>query len=121
MNGPSPIELALRYQPVCDYFLLDTNDPDRIDVGATGQTHDWNISAELVRRVNIPVILAGGLSPQTTSQSQFAPSDPGASTRSRAPTLKDDMTGKIRRRSEPLLQMPRAHYDAKARAYDRRC
>lgn len=68
MNGPSPIELALRYQPVCDYFLLDTNDPDRIDVGATGQTHDWNISAELVRRVNIPVILAGGLSPDNVTE-----------------------------------------------------
>lgn len=68
MNGPDPIGLALRYQPVCDYFLLDTNDPDRVDLGATGETHDWNISAELVRRVHLPVILAGGLSPDNVTE-----------------------------------------------------
>ncbi len=68
MNGPNPIELALRYQSVCDYFLLDTNDESEpLGVGATGQTHDWNLSADLARRVGIPVILAGGLSPDNVS------------------------------------------------------
>ena len=47
MNGPDPISIALRYQQVCDYFILDTDDPQRVDLGATGETHDWNISAEL--------------------------------------------------------------------------
>jgi phosphoribosylanthranilate isomerase len=68
MNGPDPIGMALRYQSVCDYFLLDTDDPDRVDVGATGETHDWRISAELVQRVHIPVILAGGLSPLNVAE-----------------------------------------------------
>ena len=31
--------------------------------GGTGATHDWNVGAEIVRRLNVPVILAGGLSP----------------------------------------------------------
>jgi phosphoribosylanthranilate isomerase len=68
MNGPDPLGFAARYEPVCDYFLLDTNDPDRVDVGATGETHDWRISAELVRRAHIPVILAGGLSPENVAE-----------------------------------------------------
>ena len=62
MNTGDPLRMAREYQPVCDYYLLDTNDPDAVDVGATGLTHDWNISARLVRETNIPVILAGGLS-----------------------------------------------------------
>ena len=54
--------MAREYQPVCDYYLLDTNDPNAVDVGATGLTHDWNISARMVQEAHIPVILAGGLS-----------------------------------------------------------
>ena len=62
MNTGDPIILARHFQAVCDYFLLDTNDPDADDIGATGQTHDWNVSARLVQAIHIPVILAGGLS-----------------------------------------------------------
>ncbi|MCB0014782.1 MAG: hypothetical protein KDE34_22860, partial [Anaerolineales bacterium] len=36
-------------------------------IGASGVTHDWNISREIVRRVKIPVILAGGLSPDNVA------------------------------------------------------
>lgn len=64
VNRPGPIELALAYQPVCDYFLLDSKGDDSdhpYGVGATGHVHDWTVSAELVRSVSIPVILAGGL------------------------------------------------------------
>lgn len=63
VSGPEAVDLALAYQPVSDYLLLDTNKADFIGIGATGATHDWQISAEIVRRANIPVILAGGLSP----------------------------------------------------------
>lgn len=64
VNRPNPLQIARHYQSVCDYFLLDSKGHDGdhpYGVGATGQTHDWDISAELVRGVNIPVILAGGL------------------------------------------------------------
>jgi phosphoribosylanthranilate isomerase len=68
VGGGQSIELALAYQAVSDYFILDTHDPGAVDIGATGRTHDWQVSAELVRRVHVPVILAGGLSPHNVAQ-----------------------------------------------------
>ncbi len=62
------IDLAFTYQTVSDYFILDTHDAGAVDIGATGKAHDWQISAELVRRVHIPVFLAGGLSPDNVAQ-----------------------------------------------------
>lgn len=61
MSGPGAIELAMAYQRVSDYLILDTNQTAVIGIGATGAVHDWSLSAEIVRRVNIPVVLAGGL------------------------------------------------------------
>jgi len=47
-----------------DAFITDTFDPDTGATGATGKTHDWQISRELVNRSLRPVILAGGLTPE---------------------------------------------------------
>jgi len=58
----SAIDVALRFQHVADYLLLDSRAPTGAGQGASGLTHDWSISAEIVRRVHIPVILAGGIS-----------------------------------------------------------
>ena len=44
-----------------DALLLDSRTELRL--GGTGITHDWNISREIVDKVNLPVILAGGLNP----------------------------------------------------------
>ncbi len=64
--------LARLFAPVSDYFLTDTlligqdgtlDQPVDGFVGITGRTCDWGIAAELVRVSRIPVILAGGLSP----------------------------------------------------------
>ena len=46
-----------------DGFITDTYDPLIQAAGATGRTHDWNISKRLVRLSERPVILAGGLTP----------------------------------------------------------
>ena len=35
--------------------------------GGTGKVHDWRISAEIVRRSRLPIILAGGLTPDNVS------------------------------------------------------
>lgn len=56
------VALAQAYQGVADYLLLDTPAGTDGVVGATGETHDWAVSADIVRRVNLPVLLAGGLS-----------------------------------------------------------
>lgn len=68
ITGPEALETAHAYQGVVDYLILDTQAPDIAGIGASGVTHDWNISRELVREVNLPVILAGGLSPENVAR-----------------------------------------------------
>jgi len=58
------ILLAREYAEVSDFLLLDTKVVGMPGVGATGTTHDWMISAQIVAEVSIPVILAGGLTPE---------------------------------------------------------
>lgn len=66
--GPEAVETALAYQEVADYLILDTQDPTIDGIGASGQTHDWRLSREIVRRSRLPVILAGGLSPENVAE-----------------------------------------------------
>jgi phosphoribosylanthranilate isomerase len=65
------------FGPVSDYFLTDTlltdgsgaaDQPVDGFVGITGTTCDWKIAAELVRISPMPVILAGGISPENVSR-----------------------------------------------------
>ncbi len=65
--GPEAIEMAAAYAPVSDYLILDTQAPDIAGIGASGRTHDWSISRAIVERASIPVILAGGLSPDNVA------------------------------------------------------
>lgn len=69
------IELARIFETVSDLFLTDTLlkaksstlvDQQPVDgfIGITGKTCDWNMALELVKSSSIPVILAGGLSPE---------------------------------------------------------
>jgi len=57
------IEQALQVQEYVDYILLDSGNPKAAikTLGGTGNTHNWLISRELVKAVNVPVFLAGGL------------------------------------------------------------
>ena len=66
--GPGAVDVALAYQDVAHYLILDTQAPDIAGIGASGETHDWSISREIVRQVRIPVILAGGLSPENVAE-----------------------------------------------------
>ncbi len=58
------LELVTMYQDQVDAFLLDSGRPSHAELGGTGRIHDWSISAEFVRRTNVPVFLAGGLNPE---------------------------------------------------------
>jgi phosphoribosylanthranilate isomerase len=58
------IEIAASYQGAADWLLLDSWDADTGQFGALGRTHDWTLSRRIVERVDIPVILAGGLGPE---------------------------------------------------------
>lgn len=68
------LELAAKFEPLSDYFLTDTfllptaaaSAAQPVDgfVGITGETCDWEVARALVLQASIPVILAGGLSPE---------------------------------------------------------
>jgi phosphoribosylanthranilate isomerase len=68
VQGPTAVALALAYQRVADYLILDTNLAGVPGIGATGLAHDWSVSAEIVRRVQLPVVLAGGLAAGNVGQ-----------------------------------------------------
>jgi phosphoribosylanthranilate isomerase len=60
------LKIAERMEPVSDIFLTDTwleQAPVGGFIGITGRPCDWKRARELVLQSNIPVILAGGLSP----------------------------------------------------------
>ena len=58
------------YSPFVDAFLLDSGRPGLAvpELGGTGRVHDWNLSAEFVRRSPRPVFLAGGLNAGNVAQ-----------------------------------------------------
>ena len=61
------LETAHVLEPVSDMFLIDTwldKTPVQGYIGITGKTADWETAKELVLQSKIPVILAGGLSPE---------------------------------------------------------
>lgn len=63
VTGIESINIAKKYSEYADALLLDSGDPKAKirSLGGTGRTHDWNLSARIVRDLSIPVWLAGGL------------------------------------------------------------
>ena len=57
------IEEAVRIAPGADALLLDSGNPKLAikTLGGTGNIHNWEISREIVKAVDKPVFLAGGL------------------------------------------------------------
>lgn len=64
-RGPAEAleEAVVELTPLVDAFITDTFNPGTGASGATGRTHDWEVSARLVAASARPVILAGGLTP----------------------------------------------------------
>ena len=56
-------ERARRYADVSDALLVDSD-----EAGGTGRTHDWSRSRDLVADLDVPVVLAGGLSPANVAE-----------------------------------------------------
>lgn len=51
-----------------DYYLLDSFNLKTNQVGGTGLTHDWHKSYELIKKLNKPTFLAGGLNPHNVQE-----------------------------------------------------
>jgi phosphoribosylanthranilate isomerase len=68
VTGPESIAEAQAYAEAADYLILDTQAPDIAGVGASGAVHDWSVSSRIVETVAVPVILAGGLSPENVAE-----------------------------------------------------
>jgi phosphoribosylanthranilate isomerase len=64
VENEASIAVAKAYAAVSDILLLDTKHADFPGVGATGKTHDWSVSRRIVETAGIPVIMAGGLTPE---------------------------------------------------------
>ena len=62
----SAVTRAVAAAQQADAVLLDSRTATRI--GGTGQTHDWTISARIVKAVEKPIILAGGLKPENVAR-----------------------------------------------------
>ena len=62
------IHEAASWEGIADAILLDSVDPDTGKLGATGRTHDWAVSRQVVEALRLPVILAGGLNPANVTE-----------------------------------------------------
>ena len=70
VTGPEALEEAQRVAPQVHGLLLDSGNPNLAvkELGGTGRTHNWEISREIVRTVDRPVFLAGGLNPANVKE-----------------------------------------------------
>ncbi len=64
------LQQARRIENEVDAILLDSGRPGAAvkELGGTGRTHDWNLSARLVASTRRPVFLAGGIRPANVSE-----------------------------------------------------
>ena len=56
---------ASRYAPVADALLVDSR--DATGAGGTGEAHDWAATRAIREAVEVPVVLAGGLTPDNVA------------------------------------------------------
>ena len=64
------VDEALACAGDVDAVLLDSGNPALAvkELGGTGRTHDWSLSARIVRESPVPVFLAGGLRPDNVAE-----------------------------------------------------
>jgi len=97
-----------------DAFITDSWDPWTGARGATGRTHDWEASRRIVEEAPMPVILAGGLTPENVGRAirQVRPAGVDAHTGVEAldgrkdPALVGAFVGEARRAFELLKGNP---------------
>jgi phosphoribosylanthranilate isomerase len=69
------LEIARCFEGASDYLLVDTSlgsEPVEGYIGITGRTGDWAVARGLAESSPVPVILAGGLSPENVYEAVMA-------------------------------------------------
>jgi phosphoribosylanthranilate isomerase len=64
VQGRRAFDRAREIESSVDAIVLDSLDPMTDRLGGTGKTHDWSLSGKIVANCKVPVMLAGGLTPQ---------------------------------------------------------
>lgn len=70
VTGDESINEAVKLSKNIDAILLDSGNQNlKIkELGGTGRVHDWNISEEICRKIDVPMFLAGGLNPENIGE-----------------------------------------------------
>jgi phosphoribosylanthranilate isomerase len=70
VTGPEAVDEALEVEDTSDAILLDSGNQSLPvkELGGTGRTHDWKVSATIREKVRVPVFLAGGLNPENVRE-----------------------------------------------------
>jgi phosphoribosylanthranilate isomerase len=70
VTGPESVEEARAVAPEVDAILLDSGN-QRLpikELGGTGKTHDWALSRAIRESIDVPLFLAGGLTPENVAR-----------------------------------------------------
>ncbi len=105
------LAIAGGYEPWVDAFITDTFDPRSTACGATGLTHDWEISRVLSQQLSKSLILAGGLNPTNVYR---AIGEVG-------PAAVDSHTGVEGTGGEKSSELVRRFLSEARRAFDEKC
>ena len=70
VTGSESIAEAVSVAPFVDAILLDSGNQSLPvkELGGTGRTHDWTISARIREAIEVPLFLAGGLNSANVSE-----------------------------------------------------
>jgi phosphoribosylanthranilate isomerase len=70
VTGPASVDEAVAAAEEADAILLDSGRPDAAvkELGGTGRRHDWGLSRNIREAVEVPVFLAGGITPENAAE-----------------------------------------------------
>lgn len=70
VTGPESVDEACAVATHVNAILLDSGNQNLAikELGGTGKTHDWTLSRKIRESVNIPIFLAGGLTPHNVAR-----------------------------------------------------
>ena len=113
VTGEESLALALIYDGIADFLLLDSHRASDRQIGALGVTHDWRISRRIVDLVRAPVFLAGGLGPDNVAEAIRAVRPAGVDSKTRTDRPDSHRPGSHRK---DLDRVRRFHAAAQAAA-----